>query len=842
MTTSYTTLIPSFAALSDALPTPLVLLDPTGMLRHVNPPAALSLRQPAASLVGRGLWEIVSGPKGEAPDTVEAHGTAPMTAGGVQPGPLAWTDPVTGELTEAKVTALGDLLALTWTDRQAAGLATLREQILSEVTSALVSVLDSAEVVRVVLQASRRAMGAYGAVVYLLSSGGTSIRLLGASGYGEVSPQWAVIDLQQSLPLTDGVRTAAHLFLDQQTYSARYPNLLSQTITRSSAVLLLVAGQRPLGVLALSFDRNYDFSESEQAFLQTLANQCAIALERAQAVEAARRAAKRSELLAQASEQLTAAPGPEAALERLASLIVPALADACSVALDDGQGALVVRAAAYQTPESTQQMSALDGQAPAALGGDSLAAQVFRSGEARLFSVLPDSGAPSVSSVPAPAEVALAEAAQPASSRSLMLVPLTVRGHTVGLLSLSSGTPGHFQPEDLDFARDLARRAALALDNAELLQSARASEARYRALTEATDQYVWTNSAQGEMLGEQPGWAALTGQTPAEYQGHGWSMRLHEEDRIRALEAWHEAVRLRSKYEVEQRVQVRDGSYRHFLVRAVPLLDAEGQIREWVGLHSDVTELRQAELRLRAWNEELERRVAQSTAELRAANTELDAFNHSVSHDLRAPVRHVLGFAGLLRRGAEEKLGAREQRLLAQVESSAQHMNTLIDELLAFARLSREPLRVTTVDLGRLVREVQTVLEPEIGLRQLEWHVGTIPAVPGDPQLLKFALINLLSNAVKYTSTRSAAQIEVGGEERGDEVVFWVKDNGVGFDPRYAGKLFGVFQRLHSQQEFEGIGIGLANVSRIVARHGGRVWAEGAVNVGAAFYISLPLR
>lgn len=837
MTISYTTLIPSFAALSDALPTPLVLLDRAGILRHVNPPAALALRRPVNSLVGRLLWDIVSGPSLSAPEEASVQGTAPQKAEELQPGPLAWTDPVTEQRTEANVVPLGDLLALTWIDGQAAALTTLRQQALSEVTSALVAVLDSADVVRVVMQAGRRAVDAYGAVVYLVSGGGKSIRLLGASGYGEVSPQWTEFGLQQALPLTDAVRTATPLFLNHQTYLAHYPDLPHQT-TRSTAVLPLVAGQRTLGVLGLSFDQDHSFLESERAFLQTLANQCAIALERAQAVEAARRAARRSELLAQVSEQLTAVPSPEAALQRLTSLMVPALADWCSVALDDGQGSLVVQAVAHQDPALVEQIRRLRQRVPLATDGDSPVSQVFRSGEARLFSVLDDAAALLPTAVP---NAAVMQAAQAANIRSMMLVPLNVRGQTVGILSLMSGTPGHFEPEDLDFASDLARRAALALDNAALLQSAQASEARYRALTEATDQYVWTNSAEGEMLGEQPGWAALTGQTPAEYQGHGWSVRLHEEDRAHAVERWDEAVSLRSKYEVEQRVQVRDGSYRHFLVRAVPLLGAGGHIREWVGLHTDVTELREAELRLRAWNEELERRVAQSTEELRAANAELDAFNHSVSHDLRAPVRHVLGFASLLRRGAEEQLGAREQRLLAQVESSAQYMNTLIDELLAFARLSREPLRTTTVDLSGLIEEIQGVLEPEIGARQIEWRIGMLPVVSGDPQLLKFALINLLSNAVKYTSTRPTAQIEVSGEQRGEAAVFWVRDNGVGFDPRYADKLFGVFQRLHSQQEFEGIGIGLANVSRIVARHGGRVWAEGAVDAGATFYISLPL-
>jgi PAS domain S-box-containing protein len=821
---------PALVALSDALPTPVILLNRAGAFQHINPPAAHALRADAASLIGRLLWDIVS-----VPDGARLNGAAQL-----EPGPLVWLDAATGEPIQVTVLAVGDLLTLTWKDEGAAGLGAARQHALSEVTSALVAVIDSADVVRVVMQAGRRAVGAYGAVVYVLDAAGQHLHQLGTSGYGntETLPQWTRLDLQQALPLTESARNAAPMFVNQQEYQKFYPELPRQSATRSTAVLPLIAGQRTLGVLGLSFDRDHDFLDEERAFLGTLANQCAIALERAQAVEAAQRAAKRSDLLARASEQLTTALSPNAVLDRLTALVVPTLADWCSVALDDGQGMLVLSAVAHHDPELVEQVRNLRRQVPVPIDGTGLVAQVFRSAEARLFSVLDD-----VSTL-LPAQsvnAAVQEAMQTANIRSLMLVPLTVRGQTLGILSLMSGTPDYFGPEDLHFARELARRAALALDNAGLLQAAQASEARYRALTEATDQYVWTNSAEGEMRGDQPGWAALTGQTPAEYQGYGWSVRLHEEDRAHAVQAWHDAVRLCGKYEVEQRVQVKDGSYRHFLVRAVPLLDDGGQIKEWVGLHSDVTDLRQAELRLRAWNEELERRVAQNTEELRAANAELDAFNHSVSHDLRAPVRHVLGFAGLLRRGAEEKLGAREQRLLTQVETSAQHMNTLIDELLAFARLSREPLRATAVNLSALIDEIQGVLEPEVGTRQIEWQIGTLPVVSGDPQLLKFALINLLSNAVKYTSTRPVAHIEVSGEQRDNEVVVWVRDNGVGFDPKYADKLFGVFQRLHSQREFEGVGIGLANVGRIVARHGGRVWAEGAVGVGATFFLSLPV-
>ena len=245
---------------------------------------------------------------------------------------------------------------------------------------------------------------------------------------------------------------------------------------------------------------------------------------------------------------------------------------------------------------------------------------------------------------------------------------------------------------------------------------------------------------------------------------------------------------------------------------------------------------------------DLEARVQERTAsltdamqQLESANAELEAFSYSVSHDLRAPLRHVTGFAALLEQRASASLDDEARRHVKTIVEAAGRMGRLIDDLLAFSRVGRTKLAMRPVDLGELVRDAQREVAPAINGRQVAWTVHSLPCVQGDPAMLRQVLTNLISNAVKYTSTRPVAAIEVGAEAgAGGEVVVRVRDNGVGFDPRYAHKLFGVFQRLHSADQFDGTGIGLANVKRIVHRHGGRTWAEGRVDGGATFYFSLP--
>jgi len=244
--------------------------------------------------------------------------------------------------------------------------------------------------------------------------------------------------------------------------------------------------------------------------------------------------------------------------------------------------------------------------------------------------------------------------------------------------------------------------------------------------------------------------------------------------------------------------------------------------------------------RLRLQNEALEREVRSRTSQLEAANKELEAFSYSVSHDLRAPLRHIGSFAKLIEE-SETSLSPTGKRYLELVTGAAGRMSQLIDDLLNFSRNSRAEIRRMNIPLQEMVEKIIGELGPDTEGRNIVWKKGPLPTVQADRILLQQAITNLLLNAIKYTRGRNPAEIEIGSLNDSDhEVTVFVRDNGAGFDMKYADKLFGVFQRLHSSDEFEGTGIGLANVRRIIARHGGRTWGEGKVNEGATFYFTLP--
>jgi PAS domain S-box-containing protein len=287
--------------------------------------------------------------------------------------------------------------------------------------------------------------------------------------------------------------------------------------------------------------------------------------------------------------------------------------------------------------------------------------------------------------------------------------------------------------------------------------------------------------------------------------------------------------------------KAKDGSFYWVETTILPVLNEQGKPRQYVAIHTEITEHKAVEEKIQQLNVELEQRVVERTAQLQTANKELEAFSYSVSHDLRAPLRHVLGFVDMLRQDAGLSLSKGCLGHLAKISQAAKQMGQLVDDLLSFSRLAQSDMRRTEVNLDRLVKEALREFQGETKGRNIVWEVHPLPAVRADRALLRVVLVNLISNAVKFTGTRAEAKIEIGCAPSGDaETVIFIRDNGAGFDPRYAGKLFGVFQRLHSRNEFEGTGIGLANVQRIVHRHGGRTWAEGVVDGGATFYFSIP--
>lgn len=256
-------------------------------------------------------------------------------------------------------------------------------------------------------------------------------------------------------------------------------------------------------------------------------------------------------------------------------------------------------------------------------------------------------------------------------------------------------------------------------------------------------------------------------------------------------------------------------------------------------LEAEVATRKRVEEEVRALNAELEERVRSRTAELETSIREMEAFSYSVSHDLRAPLRAIDGYSALLDSEASASLDAEARELLRKIRASARTMSTLIDELLEFSRTGRTELRRTRLDMGEIVRSAFEQLTTPGERERVELRVGPLPPADGDPALVRHVVMNLLSNALKFSSHRDRPVVEVGGREEGGRAVYFVRDNGAGFDMKYVAKLFGVFQRLHSPSEFPGVGVGLAIVQRIVARHGGNVSATGRVGEGAEFTFSL---
>lgn len=272
-----------------------------------------------------------------------------------------------------------------------------------------------------------------------------------------------------------------------------------------------------------------------------------------------------------------------------------------------------------------------------------------------------------------------------------------------------------------------------------------------------------------------------------------------------------------------------------------PIRDENGVIFGSVVVGRDITDRKRAEKEIKELNETLEERVEERTSQLSSVNKELEAFSYSVSHDLRAPLRSISGFTQILMEEYGSKLDQEANRLCSIIQENSIKMGTLIDDLLAFSRLNRTELKKSVVQMKEMVSLVYEDLTDEVSVKRIEFNLGDICNSSGDPKLIKQVWINLISNAIKYSSKKEKAIITIGCKKEDGHCVYYIRDNGVGFDMAYVDKLFGVFQRLHGQKEFEGIGVGLAIVQRIVQRHGGKAWASGEVDKGAEFYFSIPI-
>jgi len=422
------------------------------------------------------------------------------------------------------------------------------------------------------------------------------------------------------------------------------------------------------------------------------------------------------------------------------------------------------------------------------------------------------------------------------------------------------------KPRFFVFIRDISERK-----NRE--EALHRSEERFRLAIEHTGQLVYDfdlETSRGSWAGATETMLGYTAEFLAGQSPEWWHEQVHPDDRAAFATGWERIIRNNRFQRIIYRFRRADSTWAYLMASSVRIDDSAGRPHRILGAIADVTKQQEDAESIRRLNAELEQRVRDRTAELEhlnadlrasqddlaraaarlqeansnllAANQELESFSYSVSHDLRAPLRNIAGFIELLRKRTAGQLDPEADRYFGIVGTEAIRMAALIDDLLTFSRIGRAELHFAPVQLAALVAEVQTELQSDLAGRQIEWRLQPMPPVLGDRTLLRQVVANLLSNAVKFTRKRSPALIEIGVEPAApgcEFLTFFVRDNGAGFDPKYTAKLFGVFQRLHNPRDFEGTGIGLANVRRIVERHGGRVWADGKPDAGATFYFAL---
>jgi PAS domain S-box-containing protein len=414
----------------------------------------------------------------------------------------------------------------------------------------------------------------------------------------------------------------------------------------------------------------------------------------------------------------------------------------------------------------------------------------------------------------------------------------------VGRIGAKGVSDAHVAVEGSDELANLAIQINHMLDTLRQSEKAlRVSEERLNHALDAANEGLWEWNVKTGAAFFSPRYCTMLGYEPGELPESysTWVDMLHPDDRESIVAKIQEDIRQKADgYKLEFRMKRKSGEWRWILSRAKVIeRDTDGNTVRLVGVHVDITESKRAEDEIRRLNEQLEQRVLERTAQLETANKELESFSYSVSHDLRAPLRAIDGFSQAVIEECQGKLSADADQNLTRVRAAAQRMARLIDSMLSLSRLSRRELRRERVDLSRLARTILQETQKKNPGRDVSIVIEDGMIAEGDSELMRIVLENLLENAWKFTSRHAQATIEFGETTRDGRQAFFVRDDGAGFDMAYADKLFGAFQRLHSEKEFEGTGIGLAIVQRIIHRHGGKVWAEGEMEKGATFYFTI---
>jgi len=416
--------------------------------------------------------------------------------------------------------------------------------------------------------------------------------------------------------------------------------------------------------------------------------------------------------------------------------------------------------------------------------------------------------------------------------------PLMLEERVVGVMALFA--KHSLDATVTDALASVADAIALGCERLRAQESQRESEERFRNMADNAPVMLWVTDPSGKCTYLNRRWYEFTGQTEETGLGFGWLDAVHPDDAARTGEIFVQANARQEPFRVDYRVRRRDGVYRWAIDSASPRFGLGGEYLGYVGSVIDIADRKAAEDEIRQLNASLEERVSARTALLEHVNADLEAFSYSVSHDLRAPLRHIAGFADLLERRSAAALDDKSREYLALISGAARRGGELVDALLAFSRLGRMDLKTAPVALDSIVGEVRRELTGECEGREVTWKISPLPTIDADATLMRALMRNLMSNALKYTRDEPRPVIEIEALEQPTEVGVVVRDNGVGFDMAHAEKLFGVFQRLHLSAQFEGIGIGLANVKRIAERHGGRVWASAAPGAGATFTVAFP--